>query len=165
MSNQQPNAWQTASRSRHSHSASRTPQNRSGTASPAQQNPPVQAPRQDAPRQDGGRPQQQVSSVWTQQRSSSTSGSNGQRAEQVAPQQQEGEQVPAAINGFNVAEVKAFLSREAAVSASYKVVDGPAVGGGRGGGGAWGAKPSHMANNQPFFVQLAKQIATMEGGG
>ena len=24
---------------------------------------------------------------------------------------------------------------------------------------------NHMANNQPFFVQLAKQIATLEGGG
>ena len=23
----------------------------------------------------------------------------------------------------------------------------------------------HMANNQPFFPQLAKQIATLEGGG
>lgn len=24
---------------------------------------------------------------------------------------------------------------------------------------------NHMANNQPFFVQLAKQVATLEGGG
>ncbi|KAK4547036.1 hypothetical protein LTR36_001257 [Oleoguttula mirabilis] len=155
MSNPPANVWHTAARSRHSH----TPQNRSGTASPAQTQP-TQAPRQDAPRQDGGRPQQQVNNVWTQRSSSAGGGSNGQRAEQ------QDEQSYTSINGFNAAEVKAFLSRDAAVPASYKVVEGSSAGAGRGGGGgAWGAKPNHMANNQPFFVQLAKQIATMEGGG
>jgi len=67
--------------------------------------------------------------------------------------------VPA--NRFNAVEVKAALGREAG-PALYKVNE-PA--GARGNGSAWGAKSSHMANNQPFFVQLAKQIATLEGGG
>ena len=57
--------------------------------------------------------------------------------EQMAPQQED-----ASVNGFNLAEVKAFLSRDAKGLTSYKVVDGPAAGNGRGGNGsgAWGAK-------------------------
>ncbi|KAK5123331.1 hypothetical protein LTR85_002762 [Meristemomyces frigidus] len=154
------------------------------TASPAQPNQPTQPtqpPRQETPHQDGGPPPQQANNVWAQPSSSTGGGSNGQRAEQ----QPQDEQQSASVNGFNAAEVKAFLGRDAAVAASYKVVEGSAAGGGRGGGGAWGAKrefqlrvvkpvldmhadrteANHMANNQPFFVQLAKQIATMEGGG
>lgn len=70
----------------------------------------------------------------------------------------------APINGFNSADVKAFLSRQAqGAPAAYKPAE--AATGGRGSGGAWGSKPNHMANNQPFFVQLAKQVATLEGGG
>lgn len=64
-------------------------------------------------------------------------------------------------NGFNAVEVKAVLGKEPGPVA-YKVNE-PA--GARGNGSAWGAKAGHMANNQPFFVQLAKQIATLEGGG
>ena len=111
------------------------------------------------------------------QRSNSASGSNGQaRVETVM--QEETEQ---SVNGFNTAEVKVFLGREVGL-APYK--PGEAGGGSRSSGGAWGSKreytlrhcsccfsrltrntANHMANNQPFFAQLAKQIATLEGGG
>ncbi|KAK3675378.1 hypothetical protein LTR78_004888 [Recurvomyces mirabilis] len=157
MSGQQPNAWQTAGRPRHSHSASRTPQSRSGTASPSQQNQNQNQPSQQ-PRQDSGRPQQ-ANSVWTQ-RSSSTSGSNGQATTGSASAAVVQDEAYVPANGFNAVEVKAALGREAG-PAVYKVNETA-----RGNGNsAWGAKSSHMANNQPFFTQLAKQIATLEGGG
>ncbi|KAK4552209.1 hypothetical protein LTR86_010563 [Recurvomyces mirabilis] len=155
MSGQQPNAWQTAGRPRHSHSASRTPQSRSGTASPSQQN---QNQPSQQPRQDSGRPQQ-ANNVWAQ-RSSSTSGSNGQATTSSASATVVQDEAYVPANGFNAAEVKAALGKEAG-PAVYKVHE-PARGSG---GSAWGAKSSHMANNQPFFTQLAKQIATLEGGG
>ncbi|KAK0273683.1 hypothetical protein LTR35_012120 [Friedmanniomyces endolithicus] len=65
-------------------------------------------------------------------------------------------------NGFNAAAIRAALAREPA-PAAYKIAE--VTGAGNGGGGAWGPKPNHMANNQPFFVQLAKQVATLEGRG
>ncbi|KAK0354916.1 hypothetical protein LTR91_011790 [Friedmanniomyces endolithicus] len=152
MSSGQPNAWQSAKGPRSSNSASRTPQNRSGTASPSPQNQTTQSPRQD-----GGRQQQQQ-----QQSNSGTGGSNGgqSKGEQQLPDMQNDRHVPA--NGFNASEVRAALAREPA-PASYKPAE--VTGAGDSGGGAWGPKPNHMANNQPFFVQLAKQIASLEGGG
>ncbi|TKA43787.1 hypothetical protein B0A54_05546 [Friedmanniomyces endolithicus] len=152
MSSGQPNAWQSAKGSRPSNSASRTPQNRSGTASPSPQNQTNQSPRQD-----GGRQQQQQQ----QQSNSGTGGSNGpSKGEQQQAAMQDDRHVPA--NGFNASEVRAALAREPA-PAAYKPAE--VSGSESGGGGAWGPKPNHMANNQPFFVQLAKQIATLEGGG
>ncbi|KAK0888579.1 hypothetical protein LTR02_016188 [Friedmanniomyces endolithicus] len=153
MSSGQPNAWQSAKGPRSSNSASRTPQNRSGTASPSPQNQTTQSPRQD-----GGRQQQQQQ----QQSNSGTGGSNGgqSKGEQQLPDMQNDRHVPA--NGFNASEVRAALAREPA-PASYKPAE--VTGAGDSGGGAWGPKPNHMANNQPFFVQLAKQIASLEGGG
>ncbi|KAK4508286.1 hypothetical protein PRZ48_002024 [Zasmidium cellare] len=153
MSNSQPNAWQTArpnnNRPSNTSSASRTPQNRSTNASPAPQNP-SQPPKQpSAP-----------SNVWTQraaaaqQQQSTSSNVNGPGALQ--------EETHTPLNGFNAAEVKGFLGRESA-PVVYKVQEGQ--GGQRGSGGAWGSKANHMANGQPFFLQLAKQVATFEGGG
>ncbi|KAK3075901.1 hypothetical protein LTR53_000330 [Teratosphaeriaceae sp. CCFEE 6253] len=140
-----PNAWQSTSRPRPSQSASRTPQTRSGTASPNPQSQANQSPRQDATR---SQQQQQTNNAWGPR--GNTGGSNGQpRAESP-------------VNGFNATEVSAALAREQG-AAVYKILEAP--GGGRGNGAAWGARPNHMANNQPFFVQLAKQIATLEGGG
>lgn len=82
------------------------------------------------------------------------------------------------LNGFNAAEMKVFLGREGP-GTSYKIKDDA----GRS-GGAWGVKrefehkaghqdlreaderiANTMANGQPFFVQLAKQVAATEGGG
>ncbi|TKA32404.1 hypothetical protein B0A50_01510 [Salinomyces thailandicus] len=166
MSGQQPNVWQTAARSRQSHSASRTPQNRSNNASPAQQSNPTQPPRQETGRQ------QQIQNAWTQ-RSSSASGTGGGSAGSngsLTAQQQgsRGEQSYTPVNGFNGAEVKAFLGREAGVlPASYKDSNGGAAGkaAAGSGGAAYSAKPNAMAKGQPFFLQLAKAIATSEGGG
>ncbi|KAK0273682.1 hypothetical protein LTR91_004939 [Friedmanniomyces endolithicus] len=77
----QPNAWQAAKVLRPSNSASRTPQNRSGTASPSPQTQTTQSPRQD-----GGRQQQQQ-----QQNNSMPGGSNRQssKAEQQQPDTQD----------------------------------------------------------------------------
>ena len=136
--------WQTAGRPRHSHSASRTPQNRSGTASPSQQQQQSQPPQ--PPRQEGGRAQQ-VNNVWAQ-RSSSTGGSNGQpRREQGSEGLPEEQHTPA--NSFNASEVKAVLGRETA-SAAYKPVD--ASGGNRGSGGAWGSKGMLMTTVDPTLA-------------
>ena len=84
-----------------------------------------------------------MTNAWAS-RSSSAGGANGPRAEQAAPAPQqerlgEGEQYTS-VNGFNAAEVKAFLSKDAG-GASYKVLDGSSASSGRGSGGAaWGAK-------------------------
>ncbi|EMC94385.1 hypothetical protein BAUCODRAFT_73376, partial [Baudoinia panamericana UAMH 10762] len=125
-----------------SQSASRTPQNRSGTASPSQQTQPTQSPRQE-----GGRAPQ-VNNVWTQ-RSSSASGANGPR--QYTP-----------ANGFNADEVKAALGKDA-TPAPYKPAE--VAGGARVSGGSWGAKANQTASGQAFLAQLAKEIAKVEGGG
>lgn len=86
------------------------------------------------------------------------------------------------MNGFNAVETKALLAKGVGGQV-YKVADAAGAGG-RSGGAAWGAKGERrhgrnivaapslmteaantMANGQPFFVQLAKQVATTEGGG
>ena len=118
---------------------------------------------------------QSVNSAWTQ-RSSSASGSNGQtRTEPAAsdgPTQ--------SVNGFNAGEIKAFLSRDMASVETYR----PAVpvseqrawapkresiscctSHARGVGGLTFNEANATANNQPFLPQLAKQVATLEGGG
>jgi len=67
-------------------------------------------------------------------------------------------------NGFNAAEVRSFLSRDVDAVEAYKVVglvEDPVV---RGGGGA-ASRDDSLANGQSFFLQLAKQVATAEGGG
>ncbi|KAK5171821.1 uncharacterized protein LTR77_003457 [Saxophila tyrrhenica] len=151
MSNQQPSGvWATANRQRQSQSASRTPQNRSNTASPNPQGAPSQPPMPD-----GGRTLQPASNVWTQ-RSSSAGGSNGQMGGDAGLQNDTG------AGSFNAAEMKAFLAKDLGSTAVYKPAE--AAGGART-GSAWGSKPGVMANGQPFFTQLAKQIATLEGGG
>ncbi|KAI7597843.1 hypothetical protein KC346_g14505, partial [Hortaea werneckii] len=83
----------------------------------------------------------------------------------ASQQENKGAEAHAPVNGFNASEAKAFLSRDLKTApSSYKVTE--AGGAGRsGGGGAWGSKPNAMANGQPFFVQLAKSVATVEGGG
>nr|OQO31051.1 hypothetical protein B0A51_03758 [Rachicladosporium sp. CCFEE 5018] len=148
MSNQQ-NVWQTAR-------TSRTPTTRSGTASPSQQGNPTQPPRTNT---------QQANNAWAQRSSESRdrgpSSSNGRpESSTVNAQQEERSQV--AVNGFNTADVKTFLSGgNKPLPAAYKVEEV----GGNGRCTAWGSKASHMASGQPFMVQLAKQIATLEGGG
>ncbi|OQO12699.1 hypothetical protein B0A48_02162 [Cryoendolithus antarcticus] len=148
MLNQQ-NVWQTAR-------TSRTPTTRSGTASPNQQGNPTQPPRTNP---------QQANNAWTQRPSESrdrgASSSNG-RPESSAVNAQQEERSHVAANGFNTTDVKAFLNGGSKTfPAAYKVDEN----GGNGRGAAWGSKPNHMASGQPFMVQLAKQIATLEGGG
>lgn len=85
---------------------SRTPQNRSSTASPIQPNP-SQAPKQES----NSRSQTPANNAWGTQRNSVASGSsNGPGASQ---------QTHVAANGFNSAEVKQFLSR-GPVPSAYK---------------------------------------------
>ncbi|WPG97819.1 Hypothetical protein R9X50_00060000 [Acrodontium crateriforme] len=133
----------TAGRQSNLSSASRTPQNRSNTSSPSAQNPSQPPKQQPAP----------VPNVWAQRSSNAAASSNGQ------PRVDSARQEPS--TAFNAAEVKAFLGREVPQT-SYKPTEAP---GATRNSGAWGAKVNTMANGQPFFVQLAKQIATMEGGG
>jgi hypothetical protein len=166
-------AWQTAGRQRQSNSSSRTPQNRSSTASPNQQNP------TQPPRPQPGQAAPPPNNVWTQ-RNSGTGPSNGQPAPLRVGDASRADS-DQSVNGFNAAHVKTFLGRDAGLAA-YKPEEEP--GSSRASGGAWGAKrerysndrkstvtltniiiANHMANNQPFFTQLAKQIATLEGGG
>ncbi|OQN96139.1 hypothetical protein B0A48_18054 [Cryoendolithus antarcticus] len=148
MSTQQ-NVWQAAR-------TSRTPTSRSGTASPSQQGNPTQPPRTKP---------QQANNAWAQRSSESqdreVSSSNGRPESSTLNAQQE-ERSHVAVNGFNTADVKALLNGGSkTLPAAYMVDDN----GGIGRGGAWGSKPNHMASGQPFLVQLAKQIATLEGGG
>nr|POF15536.1 hypothetical protein CFP56_48731 [Quercus suber] len=159
--------WQTSSRSRPSNSASRTPQNRSSNPSPAPSATPAQPARQGQP----------VNSVWTQRGTSNTgtnnnnynansitanSGasaiSNGQ-PKGASPMEDSLRHTP--VNNFNNEEIKAFLSRQP-TGMVYKVYEAPGAGKGVG-GTAWGAKAGNTASNQPFFGQLAKQIAMLEG--
>ncbi|KAJ9630760.1 hypothetical protein H2203_001284 [Taxawa tesnikishii (nom. ined.)] len=63
------------------------------------------------------------------------------------------------LNGFNADEVRDFLKRGGRGQA-YK----PAESGQTKAGGAWGSKANHMANGQPFFVQLSKQVAALQAG-
>lgn len=108
-------AWHTANRNRNPPSANRTPQNRSGNASPAPSFTPSQPPKQDT-KQSG------PSNAWAQRNAGDR---NGPQEEAHVP-----------LNGFNAAEIKAFLGREAAPT-PYKPQE---VGGARAGGGAWGQK-------------------------
>ncbi|CAK3882679.1 Hypothetical predicted protein [Lecanosticta acicola] len=164
----QSNAWQTARGNRHS--SSRTPQTRSGTASPSQPNAPSQPPPSSKPQE----PKQQApapapapsGNVWAQRSAqqsaaaASSAGSNGPPPPPALPLLQE----EPSVNGFNSAEVRAFLSREPAPPAAYKPQDGPGSNS-RASGGVWGAKTNHMASGQPFFVQLSKQVAAFQEGG
>ncbi|KAK3723015.1 hypothetical protein LTR37_002161 [Vermiconidia calcicola] len=140
MASQQSGPWQNAGRPRNSHSASRTPQNRSGTASPSQQNP------SQPPRQEGGRAQQQTGNVWAQ-RSSSAGGSNGQTRANVTSQ----DEADQSVNGFNAADVKAFLARDIGSVTAYKPAE--AAGGGRS-SNAWGSKrESFSARDQDITIE------------
>jgi hypothetical protein len=116
-----PNSvWQSRSKQQ---AASRTPQNRSNTASPA----PAQQSQTNQPQT---KPAQQPGNFWAQRTSQSREPSNGRTAiESAAP-------APAT---FNVAEVRAFLARDAhAGYTTYKVQE--AQGAAKSGsGGAWGA--------------------------
>ncbi|KAK6436784.1 hypothetical protein LTR95_007023 [Oleoguttula sp. CCFEE 5521] len=148
MSNQQ-NVWQTAR-------TSRTPTTRSGTASPSQQGNPTQPPRANP---------QQANNAWAQRSSESrdrgVSSGNG-RPESNAMNAPQEERSHVAVNGFNTADVRTFLSGGLKLLPTvYKVEEA----GGNGRSTAWGSKASHMASGQPFMVQLAKQVATLEGGG
>ncbi|KAF2172051.1 hypothetical protein M409DRAFT_17293 [Zasmidium cellare ATCC 36951] len=158
MSNSQPNAWQTTRSSnnntntsnRTSASSSRTPQSRSTYASPAPQNP--SKPPSSAP---GG-------NVWTQRAAAAAQQTQQPQAPSSSSSINGPDEQHTPLNGFNSAEVKGFLGREAA-PAVYKLQEGQ--GGQRNSGSAWGSKANHMANGQPFFLQLAKQVAAFEGGG
>ena len=176
-SNSVCSAWQTAGRPRQSQSASRTPTSRSNNASPSQPGTPQPPSRPDTSRSQ----QAPANNAWAQ-KPSITSTSNGQvNIDAVTATSQPGDEGYQSVNGFNATEVKAFLSRDAsALPDIYK----PTENTGGGSRSAWGSKrqllsvrysygteianesaANQAANNQPFFVQLAKQIATLEGGG
>ena len=65
------------------------------------------------------------------------------------------------MNGFNLAELQAYAAQQY-VPPTYKPQD---TQGGRNSAAPWGNKANTMANGKPFFTELAKQIATLEGGG
>ncbi|OGE57153.1 hypothetical protein PENARI_c002G00339 [Penicillium arizonense] len=75
-----------------------------------------------------------------------------------APQEQH---VP--VRGFNAAEAKNILKRGSRESKPniYKPTakDAP-----NRAGGAWGSKPHLMANGRDFFVELRKQITSLQRG-
>jgi hypothetical protein len=113
-------AWQNTGRQRQSQSASRTPQNRSGTASPNHSQPTPPA------RQDGTRASQPVNNVWTQKGSNSAGNNAG--AQEGAAQSQDGPDVEA---------IKTWMNRNAGVVNTYQPAEAaptvkPA--------GAWGSK-------------------------
>ena len=99
-----------------------------------------------------------ANNVWTQ-RSVMVGGSNGQ-AQTENTRHREGFQ-PA--NGFNATEVKDFLGKDVGSVAVYKPSEVSSAS--EKSSSAVEAASGNMANNQPFFVQLAKQVATIEGGG
>ena len=76
--------------------------------------------------------------MWAE-RSSSAGGSNGQ-VRIAAASQDEFEQ---SVNGFNAAEVKAFLGRDIGL-APYKPAE--VAGNARASGGAWGSKRESRSN-------------------
>lgn len=120
-----PNSfWQSRSKQQ-----SRTPQNRSTTASPS----PAQ---QSQTNQPPNKPAQQPGNFWTQRASQSREPSNGRPApESAAPKS------PTSTNSFNAAEVRAFLARDAQAGfTTYKVQEAQSSAkSGSGGGAAWGA--------------------------
>lgn len=97
-----------------------------------------------------------MNNVWTQ-RSSTIGASNGQARndESVGSFR--------SVNGFNGAEVKEFLAKDVGSAAAYKPAEVAGVIVSSNSGDSTAA--SNMANGQSFFVQLAKQVATVEGGG
>jgi hypothetical protein len=166
-------AWQTAGRggrqqSQQQHqpgSASRTPQNRSSNASPSQSQqhsaPSPTLPRQQQQQHSSQEARPPASNAWTQRQAhhshsnlaspTAANSSNGATSHlpDTSPVSVGSERAHIPLNGFNAAEVKAFLSREPAI-APYKpaapsttsaattttdVASAP-----RSSGGAWGAK-------------------------
>lgn len=74
------------------------------------------------------------------------------------------------VNGYNAKEVKDFLKKVQETSNTGETkaatkTEASATPGKRSSGGAWGAKPSQMANGQDFWVQLTKQVAQLEQQG
>jgi hypothetical protein len=123
--------------------ASRTPQNRSSTASPAPSLSQQQQPQQNNPTQASKPP---PANVWAQRATTQSRDSSNGPAPQPQQQQQRHQSpatvVPGAV-GFNAAEVKAFLARDATEGGGvvYKVQESGAGGGkGNGGGGEGAAK-------------------------
>ena len=137
-------AWQTAPRGRHSHSATRTPQNGgsgpgSGTTSPNPGLKPSETPR--AP----------PNNVWTQRSSAQATGSNSnansnnnnnnKRSSSTSNGARTTDSTTSAdagTNGFNASQVKAFLGRDPA-PAVYKVGESGNTSR-TSGGSAWGSK-------------------------
>lgn len=71
------------------------------------------------------------------------------------------EEAHKSVNGFNLAEIHALAAQQY-VPPTYKPQDTQA---GRSSASPWGNKAGTMANGKPFFQELAKQVATLEGGG
>ena len=131
--------------------ASRTPQNRSNTGSPS---PAAQQQQQNAPNTQATKPSQPPGNFWAQRATTqSRDSSNG-----PAPQRQQSPATVAApataAAGFNAAEVKAFLARdapEAGSAAEYKVQEGGGGGGkGNGGGNGGGGGGAKGGNKSEF---------------
>jgi hypothetical protein len=128
--------------------ASRTPQNRSNTASPAPSLSQQQQPQQNNHTQASKPP---PANVWAQRATTQSRDSSNGPAPQPQQQQQRQQSpatvVPGAV-GFNAAEVKGFLARDAMEAGGevYKVQEGGAGGvkgiGGGGGGAAKGENKS-----------------------
>ena len=83
------------------------------------------------------------------------SSSNGAVRAQT-PSQSAG--ISQSLNGFNAGEVRSFLSRDVDAVEAYKVV-------GLVGDPVAASGDDSLASGQSFFSQLAKQVATAEGGG
>lgn len=121
-----PNSfWQSRSKQQ---SASRTPQNRSTTASPS----PAQ---QSQTNQPPNKPAQQPGNFWTQRASQSREPSNGRPAQETAAPSS-----TTPTNSFNAAEVRAFLARDVQAGyTTYKVQEAQSGAKSGSGGPAWGA--------------------------
>ncbi|ETN43523.1 uncharacterized protein HMPREF1541_02682 [Cyphellophora europaea CBS 101466] len=64
------------------------------------------------------------------------------------------------LNGFNAAAVEKFLVQ--GVDAKTQVYKPTAGGEAAKGGNPWGAKPGSMANNKDFWLELRKQVTTLQ---
>ncbi|EME48909.1 hypothetical protein DOTSEDRAFT_84422 [Dothistroma septosporum NZE10] len=135
---------------RNSHSAARTPQNRSNTASPSQQSP-SQPPKQET---------KPPTNVW-QQRASANANANANANAASSSNGLPTEEPHKPVNGFNLAEIQAYAAQQY-VPPTYKLPD---TQGGRNSATPWGHKAGSMASGKSFFAELAKQVATLEGGG
>ncbi|KAI5369981.1 hypothetical protein Slin15195_G008590 [Septoria linicola] len=152
MSSQQQNVWQARSNQhlRNSNNSSRTPQNRSGTASPNPTTNPTSAP---AKQQDNSQPAPRNAWATKQQERSGSNGPAVNSAVAAQPQQQQQQQPQRpgghhASTGFNVEDATALLKKKSSV-APYKPASGAVVG----------------MSNQAFFAAMAKQVASLEAGG